>query len=770
MLHRACLTSLAAGMLLMNPLGCSSSPTLRSSAHTRSASPPPVLNPEFLEQFAATRGFTHGTPKNISITPDGSAVLFLRSGPRSFVQDLFSVDTATGQEKVLLTADQILSGKEEHLTAEELARRERMRLASRGIASYALSKDGKQILVPLSGRLFVVDRLDTPALRAGSGPEVRATPIKELKSNAGYPIDPQFSPDGSMIACVREGDLYVTNLATGAETRLTTKSNPTITNGLAEFVAQEEMDRFRGFWWSPDSKQIAYEEADTAGMEIFHIADPTSPDKGAQTWPYPRPGKKNATVRVGVIAATGGLTTWIPWDVKKYEYLAKVGWPKDGPLWLLVMSRDQTEQTLLRADGASGSVRPILTESDGAWVNLVTNSPRWLPDGGFLWMSEKSGRYQLQSRAGDGSARSLGSSAQRSGLQGVAGVDHSATAAFVLASDDPTRTHVWRVPLGGSAPERLTDGAGVHGLTLADESDTCVHAAALLDGTTQWKVRRLNSREAGFDLTLTREDPPWIPKLELTTCGSRDFHAAVIRPRTFDPKKKYPVIVSVYGGPHHQMVRATPHAFFREQWIADQGFIVCCIDGRGTPGRGRDWERAIKNDLIGPALDDQVEGLQALGAKYPEMDMSRVGIYGWSFGGYFSAMAAMQRPDVFHAACAGAPVCDWLDYDTCYTERYLGIPPLNKDGRPESDIYTRSNVLTYCKDLKVPLLIIHGTADDNVYFMHSLKMTQALFRAGKDFEFLPLAGFTHMVPDPVVTTRLYSRVASFFIEKLGVTR
>ena len=288
-----------------------------------------------------------------------------------------------------------------------------------------------------------------------------------------------------------------------------------------------------------------------------------------------------------------------------------------------------------------------------------------------------------------------------------------------------------------------------------------------MDGTSHWAIRHLQSNSPGFELATTRETPPWIPNLELTTVGPKAFHAAIIRPRDFDAKKRYPVIVNVYGGPHAKTVNATPQAYFLQQWIADQGFIIASIDGRGTPGRGRDWERAIKNDLIGPALDDQVEGLQALGANYPEMDLAHVGIYGWSFGGYFSAMAAMKRPDIYHAGCAGAPVCDWLDYDTCYTERYLGVPALNKDGAPDSDIYRKSSVLTYCKDLRRPLLIIHGTADDNVYFMHSLKMTQSLFRAGKEFEFLPLAGFTHMVPDPVVTTRLYSRIATFFKRHLG---
>ncbi|HVU63211.1 MAG TPA: prolyl oligopeptidase family serine peptidase [Phycisphaerales bacterium] len=291
-------------------------------------------------------------------------------------------------------------------------------------------------------------------------------------------------------------------------------------------------------------------------------------------------------------------------------------------------------------------------------------------------------------------------------------------------------------------------------------------SSAPLAAESDWRIVHLDaSSKPGIPIKLTRETPPWIPHLELDVVGDKGFHAALIRPRDFDPAKKYPVIVNVYGGPHYQIVRASPQLYYLQQWIADQGFIIAMIDGRGTPNRGRDWERAIKNDLIGPALEDQVAGLKALGAKHPEMDLSRVGIYGWSFGGYFSAMATMQRPDVYAAGCAGAPVCDWLDYDTCYTERYLGVPKNDDDPK-----YKKSSVLTYCKDLQRPLLIIHGTSDDNVYFMHSLKMTQALFREGRPFEFLPLAGFTHMVPDPVVTTRLYSRIALFFKDHLGDPR
>ncbi len=243
--------------------------------------------------------------------------------------------------------------------------------------------------------------------------------------------------------------------------------------------------------------------------------------------------------------------------------------------------------------------------------------------------------------------------------------------------------------------------------------------------------------------------------------SGRGFYAAVIRPHGFDPKKKYPVIVDVYGGPGHNHVVAAMRNWLIDQWLADQGFIVVAIDNRGTPGRGRDWERALYKKFGSVPLDDQVAGLQALGKKYPELDLNRVGIVGWSFGGYMSALAALKRPDIFKAAVAGAPVTDWEDYDTHYTERYLGQP------KEHPEAYKEASLLTYADKLERPLLLVHGTADDNVYFRHTLKLADALFRAGKDFELLPLSGLTHMVPDPVVTQRLYSRIAGHFHKHLG---
>lgn len=702
------------------------------------------MDDDFLTRYAETYRFTHGLPAAIAVPATEDAVLFLRSGPRSFVRDLYVFDVRTRTERVLLTAEQLLGGADESLTPEEKARRERMRLAARGIASFEVSKDGTRVLVPLSGRLFVVER--------ASGA------ITELRSDAGYPLDPQFSPDGKCVACVRNGDLFVIDIASGAERPLTSGATETLTHGLAEFVAQEEMGRMHGYWWSPDSQSIAYQETDTSQVEELFIADPANPGKPPETWRYPRPGKTNASVRLGVVAAGGGETRWIGWDREQYPYLAAVTWEEGAPLTLLVQNRRQTEELLLAVEPDSAATKELLRETDQAWLNLDEGLPHWVDNGkAFVWSTERNGAWQLELR--DRQGKLLGAlTPPELGYRGVVAVIEERKEVIVAGGENPTEQQLYRVALDAEHPrvERLTEGAGMYHGVWSDRGGLSVRVSTNLNGERRYEVRDADGRAIGA-LEQRAESPGFVPNVELTTIGHNpELHAAIIRPRDFNSVRSYPVIVSVYGGPHAQTVVASAAKYVFDQWIADHGFIVVSLDGRGTPARGRDFERAIRGDLITLPLGDQVRGLEALAAKYPQLDLQRVGIYGWSFGGYFTAMALLQRPDIFKVGVAGAPVVDWADYDTHYTERYLGLPEENKDG------YRMSNVLTYADKLPGKLLLVHGTADDNVYFQHSVKLTDALFRAGQEFDFLPLRGLTHMTPDPVMTKRLYSRMIEYF--------
>ena len=709
-------------------------------------SSPPAFDEAFIRQFASTLGFKLGAPGEIAIAPDGD-VLFTRTGPRSFVGDLYERDAQSGAVTLVVDAATLLGGGEEQLSAEEKARRERLRRTTRGISGFELSQDGSRLLVPLSDRLFLVER-------AGRK-------VVPLDTGEGFPYDPHLSPAADRVAFVVDGDLWVVDARAGAKPRrLTTRPSPTIEHAVAEFVAQEEMDRTRGYWWSPDGRSIAYQRNDVSKVDTLYVADPAHPDRAPTPFRYPRAGTANAEVTLGVISVEGGDTRWIEWDRERYPYLTRVHWPERGPLTLVVMNRAQTELAVLAAD-EKGVTRTLLTERDAAWLDLPDPElPRWLADGsGFLWATERRDVWQLELRKADGSFdRELTDAGF--GYQSFEGFDDASRTAWVVASFDPTQAQVWRVPLVGE-PQAVTREEGVHRVKVARNGGWAVTDSSPSDGSRRFEVRRPDGTVAG-ELPSVAEVPPWQPSVEWTkvTADGRDFNAAVVRPRALEPDRRYPVLVHVYAGPTSLMVRRSPRSYLLDQWYADAGFVVVSIDGRGTPYRRRDWLRVVHKNLIGVALRDQVDVLRALGARYPELDLGHVGIYGWSFGGYASAMAVLLRPDVFRAAVAGAPVTDWALYDTFYTERYMQTPQENPEG------YAKTSAIAQAAKLTRPLLVIHGTSDDNVHFANSLGLVQALFRAGKEVELLPVAA-THMTPDPEVALALHRRQLAFFRRHLS---
>ena len=716
------------------------------------AGEPESADLRYFRELVETRNYSLGQPVSPQLTPDGKAVVFLRGGARDPILRLYEFTIADSRLREILAPEKLLQGAEEKLSAEEKSRRERERQSLRGFTSFELSKDGSKILVALSTKLYVIARADGG--------------VTELPGNNW--IDPHFSPDGSAVAAVSAGELHVINLETKADLAVTSGATEKLQHGTAEFVAQEEMDRHQGFWWSPDSQSIAYQETDNSGVESRFIADPLRPETTPAKNFYPRAGTANAKVRLGIVARTGGETRWVEWDREKYPYLARVVWKENtAPLCVLVQTRSQQEEVLLAVDRKTGATRELLRETDSAWLNLDHKPmPVWLKDGRqFLWTTERNGAWQIELHAADGplirAITSTGFALDQ--LIDVNDIDRS----IIVTGNGLGQRHLFRFSLEEqTAGLQLTREKGRHDAIFGDAKDEFLHRYDLMDGRTGWELVRATDLRKVLDLPSVAEHPSRLPSAELTVVlatdepgGIRSMDAAIVRPRDFDKKQRYPVLLDVYAGPGHKQVLAQPDRYMIDQWMADRGYIVVALDGRGTPGHGRDWERAIRGNLIDVALEDQVAGLQALAKHEPAMDLKRVGVVGWSFGGYFSAMAVMQKPEVFRCAVAGAPVVTWENYDTHYTERYLGLPSENTEG------YRASSVLTYASNLSRPLLLIHGLTDDNVYFQHSVQLSQALFEAGKDFNFLPLLG-THMVSEPLLRLRRQTRIMEFFDAEL----
>ena len=698
----------------------------------------------FLRDYAETRRFMAGRPAGARLTRAGEAALFLRSGPRSHVQALYETDLHTGATRLLADPAQLLAGAAQELTAEEQARLERQRVTARGFTRFEVSRDGRRVLLVLSGRLYLLER---------PGGRTRAL------ASAPGPLDARLAPDGMRVAYVSAGELHVLDIDTGADRALTSGASPDVTHGLAEFVAQEEMGRHSGYWWSPDGAALAFEESDTREVEKLTISDPLHPERDPVRFAYPRAGRANARVRLGIVAAGGGAPRWVSWDVDRYPYLGHVGWDEGGPLTLLVMDRAQRELALLAADPSTGATRPLLTERDPAWLNLAPGFPRWLEDGsGFFWLTERNGAPEVELRAPGGALRASWVGPER-GFGALVGVDDARRWLWYTGGPDPTADELFVVK-AGAPPERVPVAGGPANLAVTLSHDGSL---LLVTRSTDHVMPRTGVHgtdgQRHVELPSVAEEPPFAPTTEVRRVGEGEgIWTALVRPRHGPGGGRLPVLLDLYGGPHFRSVTRAPRLL--AQWMADHGYLVVAADGRGTPRRGRAWERALRGDLGGVNLEDQVTALRALAALVPELDLARVGVTGWSFGGYLSALAVCKRPDAFRAAVAGAPVVDWADYDTFYTERYLGLPS------EDPAAYQRSSLLTWAPRLGGALLVLHGTADDNVYFFHSLKLSDALFRAGKRHELLPLSGLTHLVPEPLVVEREWERVMQHFREHL----
>jgi len=702
---------------------------------------PPTGGETFPRQHARTRRFTLGRAR--SFTVGREHVLFLRSPSGDDpVTDLWRLDLDSGTETLLVSARELVADDED-LPAEERRRRERTREQAGGIVAYATDRDVAVVAFALGGRLHTLD--------VASG-EVVAEDVDAAV------VDPRPSPDGSRVAYVADGGVHVVPRGGQPSTIVTGEG---ATWGLADFIAAEELQRTRGFWWSPDGTALVVARVDDDAVERWWISDPAQPSRAPVEHRYPAAGRTNPDVRLALVEVDERRRRDLRWDTDELPYVVDVCWEEGAPPTAVLLDRSQRRRVVVTFDEQAGASTVVDEHVDPSWVDVVPGGVRRLADGRLVTVVDA---HDL----GAGGTRTVALDGTPFGpadvqVHEVLAADE--VAVTVVACTDPTERHLARIPVGGGEVTWLTEGPAVHAGVVGPGAT--VVARSPLDGPPSTVVR-VDGRELA--VADHGEQPLVTPAPQLLELGERHLRAALLLPST-PHDGPLPVLLDPYGGPHAQRVLAAGRAYLTSQWFADQGYAVLVVDGRGTPGRGPAFEREVAG-RFDVTLDDQVDALQDLLARDDRLDGGRVAIRGWSFGGYLAALAALRRPDVFRAAIVGAPVTDWLLYDTAYTERYLGHPD------DEPDAYRRSSLIDADGRLvdAVPptpgqrppgMLLVHGLADDNVVAAHALRLSSALLAAGRPHEFLPLSGVTHMTPQEVVAENLLKLQLDFLARHLA---
>ena len=681
-------------------------------------------------------------------SPDGKRVSYLRGRDDApTVYDLWAYDIGAKSHRLLVDS-RLLSPAEETLSAEEEARRERQRIAAlRGIVEYHWSPDSRSLLFPLGGDLYHYD-LSKPAAQA----------VRRLTSTEVYETDPQFSPRGRYVSFIRDQDLYAVELATGAERRLTTGGGGLISHGMAEFIAQEEMNRNTGYWWSPDERHVAYARVDESPVEEVERFEIGADGVRVFKQRYPATGHANAAVTLAILALESGTVTWA--DLGEHDgYLARVAWyPESNRLLVQRQSRDQKRVDVMSFPVTGGTGRLLFSERSDTWVSLHDDL-HFLPKRQeFLWASERSGHNHLYRydyggaligpvTAGDWDVLGEGQA------PAVRGLDERRSRVYFMATlKSPIERQLYVADLdAGSArpPVALTTGAGWNSVTMPRDGKRYLLGyndpaqppqLSLHDSTGKrlaWLVQNRLDATHPYAPYLDRHVAPEFGTLR--AADGTPLYWQLYKPAGYQPGKRYPAVLVVYGGPTVQTVArrwGERRGSQTAQLLTQRGYVVFAIDNRGSGGRGQKFTEALYRRLGGVEVEDQLRGVAWL-KEQPFVDPARVGVYGWSYGGYMTLMLLGQSPGTFKAGVAGAPVTDYRLYDTHYTERYLGTPQEN----PEA--YRQSNVLTYAPAIRDRLLIMHGMADDNVLFTNTTLLIPALVASGQPFELVPYPGSRH---------------------------
>ena len=672
----------------------------------------------FPTQLARTRGFSLGVPRSFVVSPAGERVVYIRtkSGDDP-VSCLWVFDVAGAKERLVFDPGE--EEAERDLTDAERARRERARERSSGVTAFATDEEVRKAVFSVGGRLFLADLIE------GSAREL-TTP--------GAVDDPRLDPAGDRIAFVVDGSMYVREIE-GGYRRLAAPEEPDTFWGLPEFVAAEEMERLRGHWWAPDGSRLAVAHVDERDVLVWYISDPTDPAAPPRAVRYPQAGTNDAVVTLWVFDVESGDRVDVRWDRERLPYLSRVHWDH-GPLMLLVQTRDQKTVRLLEASETTGETTLVEERSDPRWIDLVNEGPMRLLDGRVVDLVADHGTDTYRLTVSQ-------EPVTPAGLQ-VRQVLSAGVGVLFRASDgDPTEIHLWRWTDEGGAV-RLTEEPGIH--SGAEGGDVIVRISATPNEMRSTAVVTRDGEEVA-PIENVSEQSVIEARPRFLTLGERELRAALLLPGGREPDGSLPVLLDPYGGPHGARVLKAAGAHSTSQWFADNGFAVLVVDGRGMDGRGPAWDRMVYRDFT-VTLQDQVDALHAAAERFEFLDLSRVGIRGWSFGGELAAMALLWRPDVFRAGVVGAPVTDQLLYDTFYTERYMGLP------QDEPEAYRRSSPLYDAANLSRPMLLIHGLADDNVFVANTLKFSAALFEAGKWHELVLIPNATHLTRSTAVTENI----------------
>jgi dipeptidyl-peptidase-4 len=709
---------------------------------------PPAKKPLPVERVFADPPLVSDAPSAIQWFPDSRGVTYIRE-PRhgeKAVTRLVVREVPSGKERTLCVIDTIAVPAD--LKEEDAD--------TMTITSYEWAKTGPLMMFQFNGEIFTFDRK--------SGEVLRRTKNDKSEENT------EFSPDGKKIAFTRDNDIWALDIETGAETRLTTTGSDTLMNGVLDWVYEEELfsrGDTKAYWWSPDGKKIAFLQFDESPVPAFPIVDFIPVHNTTESQRYPKAGDPNAVVRVGVVDVSGGDVAWMKVDTTDDSYIARVWWLRDGEhLALEKLTRAQDRLTLYFADARTGDLREVLSETSDTWVDVSDTKHYYETEDRFVWSSDRDGFVHLYLYGNDGTLlRSL-----TQGPWDVSDLDHvdekRGLVHFTALEKSVLERHLYRVSEKEGAPVRVTMRDGTHDVAFSPDGRYFIDR---FSSATEPRIITVHESSGKELFTLDKADRSdldayALPAMELLTFTSDEgvaFHASMIKPLDFDPAKKYPVIVYTYGFPNSHVVR---NAWGRSTYLwhaamAGRGFIVFSMDNRGAYGRGKEWAAADFKRLGLKGLDDQVAGAEYL-ASLSYVDSARIGIWGWSGGGTMTALAMLRAPGVFKAGAAVAPVTDWRLYDSIYTERYMRLPKDNEDG------YRDASPANFANGLQGALLLVHGTADDNVHVQNTMVLVKKLIKAGKQFDLMVYPGGGHGIGGNTERKHLFTKLTQFFEENL----